>query len=359
MVKLHPMKIPLEQFAKKKLNERWIRVVRDIAPDKVEHLLECRKRFFAGKCEESHGYLKASLCRLREICPIDANAYTFNQSEDALEILNIISRRVGGGRLRVWGGEYTLPRSSWNKVGDSDAKKMKKIGSRTINGLFSDGGRYLLGYEVSFHHWHSSEPFRGWYPHLHVNISDVAWERDKQEWHRLNLYQNDLNQLSESTLSRTWRKNFEEEYGTVKAKRVVAHWAYRSGLGGVRHRLSYAMRNPVVDCYKAINWLEYHPESDRESVRRMLLRPKTEKRTQWFGYLSDGQKSKYLKKLEYVLEPKASRRKQRSKRVCPEDGTDINWNFEADDLDFVRSNYASRPVMTYGVPKEGVEFWKP
>ena len=348
----------LEQFAKKKLTERWIRVVRDVAPDKVDDLLDCRKRFYTGECEESHGYLRASLCRLRDICPIDANAYTYNQSEDALEILSIISRRVGGGKVRLWAGELTLPRSCWNKVGDCDAKKMKRLASEAVNELFSDGGRYFLGFEVSFHYWHSSAPFRGWYPHIHLNISDVAWERDKQEWERLNLYQNDLGKKGECKLSLAWRNAFESEYGKVSARDFVVPWAYRDGLTGVRHRLSYAMRNPVVDCYKAIGKFDYRPELDREWARRMLLRPKTEKRTQWFGFLSDNQKSKYLKKLDYTLEPKPIRRRKRSKRVCLDDGTDISWNFRAEDLDFALTYYRERPVMTFGVPKSGGHFWK-
>jgi hypothetical protein len=90
----------------------------------------------------------------------------------------------------------------------------------------------------------------------------------------------------------------------------------------------------------------------------MLLRPKTEKRTQWYGFLSDNQKSKYLKKLGYVLEAKAVRRKKRSKRVCFEDGTDISWNCVAEDLDFALEHHGERPVMTFGVPKSGVQFWK-
>lgn len=349
----------LEQFAKKKLNDRWIAVIRDVAPNLVEDLERCRKQLFAGRCEESHGYLKASLCRLRGICPIDANAYTYNQSEDALEILEILNSRIGGGKVCVWAGELTLPRSSWNSVGNEDAKKMNQLGSNWVNESFSENGRYRLGFEVSFHYWHSKDPFSGWYPHLHVNISDIAFERDKREWHRLNLYQNDLEKYSDSTLSKTWRSEFESEYGTVRAKRVVAHWTYRSGVTGVRHRLSYAMRNPVVDCYKSISRLDYRPERDRDWVRRMLLRPKTEKRTQWFGYLSDGQKSKYLRTLNYVLESKAVRRKKRSKRVCDLDGTSITWSHPPTPLDSALNIFKDRPVMTYGIPKEGVQYWSP
>ncbi len=296
---------------------------------------------------------------MRNICPIDANAYTYNQSEDALEILEIINRRVGGEKVCVWAGELTLPKSSWNMVGNDDAKRMNRIGSEWANELFSDGGRYILGFEVGFHFWHSSNPLLGWYPHLHLNLSDIAYEVDKQEWHRLNLYQNDLQKGSESILSKTWRSKFEAEYGAIRAKRVVAHWAYRSNQAGVRHRLSYAMRNPVSDCYKLISKMSYDQARDRDWVRRMLLRPKTEKRTQWFGYLSDGQKSKYLRKLNYVLEPKAVRRKKRSKRVCDEDGTDIFWGYPAVTYDASLTYYKNRPVMTYGIPKEGVQYWNP
>jgi hypothetical protein len=69
--------------------------------------------------------------------------------------------------------------------------------------------------------------------------------------------------------------------------------------------------------------------------------------------------SKYLKKLGYVLEKKHIRRMKRSRKVCPIDSTDIEWDYLTESLDFAETHYRDVPVMAYGVPKkERVSFWK-
>jgi hypothetical protein len=115
---------------------------------------------------------------------------------------------------------------------------------------------------------------------------------------------------------------------------------------------------PFESLERKISGYDKDDETMKAWVRRMLLRPKTEKRTQWFGYLSDGRKSKYLSKLEYKLEKKSIRRKNRTRKVCLKDGTDIEWEHIPEELDIVEKYSPNLSILTYGVPKEGVSFWK-
>ena len=373
--------MPVSEYAKKEIDSRWLKIVEDIAPDKAEKLRNCRKFVRTGVCEEHHKYLRGSLCRLRDLCPVDGSGYTKEQSEDALEILRTIDRRVGGKHsVTVWAGEFTLPKRAWGMVSDADVKRMKSLGADVINDMFArdkacgersckhrkrkDGScsapfRYRLGFEVSFHYWHSSDPFFGWFPHLHVNLSDIAFDTVKNEWVKLNFWLYDMRRSGESKLDSCWKKHFESSFGLVGDNRHWnAHWAYRRGTGRVRHRLSYAMRNPVSDCYKALDRLVYRgTTSEKTWFARLLLRPNREKRTQWFGYLGDSVKSKYLKSLNVNLESKAVRRKRRNRRVCPIDGTEITWNRQLDSLSFALTYYKDVPVLAYGKREVATVEW--
>jgi hypothetical protein len=50
----------------------------------------------------------------------------------------------------------------------------------------------------------------------------------------------------------------------------------------------------------------------------MLIRPRKEKRHQWYGYLSDGIKARYLQKLGISIDRKAVRDRERRKSYCPD-----------------------------------------
>ena|SRR3989442_15557875 len=87
---------------------------------------------------------------------------------------------------------------------------------------------------------------------------------------------------------------FEQRFGRVKASRFVTYWHYGRGHAVMRHRLSYQFRRPVKDCYNVVMSMQSVDGLNLASVNRMLLRPKNEKGHQWYGWLSDGVKTKFL-----------------------------------------------------------------
>ena len=56
------------------------------------------------------------------------------------------------------------------------------------------------------------------------------------------------------------------------------------------------------------------------------------------------------------MEKKHIRRMKRSRKVCPIDSMDIEWDYQTESLDFAETYYRDVPVMAYGVPKEEASF---
>jgi hypothetical protein len=79
----------------------------------------------------------------------------------------------------------------------------------------------------------------------------------------------------------------------------------------------------VFETFEAVNKVQRPNSLKVDWVRRMLIRPRYEKRHQWYGYLSDGIKSKYLQKLGLSIERKSVRDRVRRRRTAQT--AEMNW----------------------------------
>lgn len=327
MTKLELRAISLDEYSKKELDWRYLKIVEDIAPDKVGKLRECRKSVRLGECEDhGHKYYKGSLCRLRDLCPVDASGFANDQGEDAFEIMNLRARRVDGHNDRVWYCDLDLPREAWNLVSNDGLGDFRTVGIATMEEMFSENGRYLLWYRIDAQYWHSRDVMLGWYPHLHITLSSIAYDTVVKKHVRLNFWQADMRRHNDSKLSRVWKKNFEAKYGTLHSKRMVTWFHYSERQSSVKHWVRYAARSPVIDLYKALYGMMYRGTDEEKAwLARLLLRPDGEKRGLWCGIASSRIRRKYLAMLNIILPDQAARRKVRRRKLCLECGSEIHW----------------------------------
>ncbi|MDG6921410.1 MAG: hypothetical protein JRN59_07770 [Nitrososphaerota archaeon] len=243
------------------------------------------------------------------------------------------------GKIRYGEGEFTLPRDLWTRVRDEDLKVLRKMAMGALKEIFggctrgelcdceargvSHAQRFEIGGNISVHFWHSSNPFEGWYPHIHYTLFDLAFDRVEHRFVRLKMY---LEGDAHQRLRQLWKRRLEAVFGVTSARDVDIHFHYQAGLGHLYHRLRYEYREPVVDFYKYATEVVQPVQFDAQWVRRALLGRKHEKHVVWFGWLADCVRYKYLKLIDLDLPKKKERDKERRKTTCPLCGLELEYS---------------------------------
>ncbi|HEV2120510.1 MAG TPA: hypothetical protein VGS11_10485 [Candidatus Bathyarchaeia archaeon] len=214
----------------------------------------------------------------------------------------------------------TLPPSAQRLVGNEMLGILRRTGFEAINEVLSDEGRFFLGSVGSTHHWHSGDSLKGWFPHVELTVFELAYEKDKDRFVPIDLY---LKSERLDMFNRLWRTKFMEAFGEVKTPQFVTYWHYGSGYATAEHRFGYQFRRPVLEAFEAVLKTRNLTFARVDWVKRMLVRPRKEKRHQWYGYLSDGIKSRYLQKMGISIDRKSVRDKARRRACCPACGDEL------------------------------------
>src|SRR5438552_966315 len=200
-----------------------------------------------------------------------------------------------GARIGFAEVEFTLPFEGQRKVDDGNIGELRCLAFECLKEIMSPDSQFVIAGVGSTHHWHSSDPMKGWFPHVHFTVLELAYDKVNDRFVRLPVH---LGREALQRLNSLWRQKFEARFGSVRARRFVTHWHYGRGHAAMAHRLSYQFRRAAKDCYSAVMAMQNTEGLNLEWVKRMLLRPKKEKRHQWYGWLSDGVKTNFLRKLE-------------------------------------------------------------
>jgi hypothetical protein len=342
-----------EYLKRKKEDIRWTYVLSDIKPSIVAKVTSCRTRVRAGQDENGHVAYRPEMCHQYDFHYPDAVGFMQELADRGSETIETICRRMSM-KPSIWQGVFTLPEGYQKIIPDSDLQKLRRFAKESIDEVFSDNGRYNIGSMISFQFWHSMSPFTGRFVHVHANVVPVVYDNELDEFVKFNFWL-DMSKGQENELAKAWRHRIESEYGALdgKKKKWNAYWQYKVGLKNVHHALRYSMRSPVIDCYRVIAFGHvYNPLTERIWAREMLDRPKSEKRSQWFGYLADGVKTRYLKKLYIEYEKKAIWQKKHRVRHCLKCGLEITWGRFPHLIIEVLKHNPSAEIMCYGKPED-------
>ena len=339
----------LAEYGKRELDGRWMALVKLLSRGKHEKLQSCRKLFSTWKDDE-HTFHRAMLCQERELCPTCAWAYNEELVADDLELYQLICHHVGS-RLSFGEAEFTLPLAGQRRVDDANLSELKGLAFESLKEVLCPSAQFVLAGVGSTNHWHSSEPMKGWFPHVHFTVLELAYDKVNSRFVRLSMH---LTKEQLGKLNEVWRAKFEKRFGKVKAKVFVANWHYSRGYAAFRHRLSYQFRRPVKDVYNAVRQMRGDEKMDWAWLNRMLVRPKKEKRHRWYGWLSDGVKSKFLAKMEILRAKKAVRVKARRKTYCPLCGDELVCVAQGIPYESLTGLDRYNSVLAFGRPKGGL-----
>lgn len=113
---------------------------------------------------------------------------------------------------------FTLPHSAQRLVGNEELGALRRTGFEAINEVLNEGGRFVLGSVGSTHHWHSEAPLKGWFHHVDFTVLELAYEKDKNRFVRIDLY---LKGERLERFNKFWRTKFMEAFGEVRTARFV------------------------------------------------------------------------------------------------------------------------------------------
>jgi len=310
---------PVAQYIRRLPPEWWGELVSRFSIAKAAGLMECRQVFSTWADSNGHTFYRGTLCQQRDVCLTCSWVYNEELVSSTMELYRLLCNSVNS-RIEFVEATFTLPPSAQRLVGNETLGTLRRTASEAINGVLCEEGRFMLGSVGSTHHWHSKAPLKGWFPHVDFTVLGLAYEKDKDRFVPIDLYLKSerLDQLNE-----LWRTEFMENFGEVRTPRFVTKWHYGSGYATAEHRFGYQFRRPVSETFEAVSKAQRLNSMEVDWVRRMLIRPRNEKRHQWYGYLSDGIKSKYLQKLGLSIERKSVRDRARRKAYCPECGDEL------------------------------------
>jgi hypothetical protein len=98
-------------------------------------------------------------------------------------------------------------------------------------------------------------------------------------------------------LRAAWKAALKDRYGDFSAKDVDLHARYRSSYANIRHDVSYLSRGVVEDVYKYVMSAKEPEAWDEAWVKRMMFRPKYERRLVRFGWLDNSVRDKRMMSL--------------------------------------------------------------
>lgn len=309
----------VEQYRPRPLSEKWLALVAKLSFAKAVGTSKCRQQFSTWADSNGHVFYRGTLCQQRDVCPTCSWVYNEELVASTMDLYRLV---CGATKSKVEFAEatLTLPPSAQRLVGNEMLGRLRRTGFEAINEVLSEEGRFELGAVGSTHHWHSKAPLRGWFPHVNFTVFELAYEKDKDRFVRIDMYLegNRLDWFNE-----LWRTKFVETFGSVRVPKFVSKWHYGGGDATAEHRFGYQFRRPVSDTFQAVNKLRNVNSVNIDWVKRMLIHPKNEKRHQWYGNLSDGIKSEYLQKLGLSIERKSARDRARRRAYCPDCGDEL------------------------------------
>ena len=336
--------VPIQEFVNAELDQRFTPLLREVDPLVRDEVLICRKRFSTWS-DGVHTFHRVMLCRRRNACPIDARVEAYGLADDAISVIHSIFSKVGS-KVKFLDLDFTLPRDVQSRVKDDELPLLRRIAWSVIIEILASDGLKLGGVGVA-QFWHTKDPLSGWYPHCHFTVFNMAFRGDQRVEFPVYVTPEKL-----EAIKSLWRERVEQRWGVSKSRQWVLFARYSQGYGHLRHRLAYAFRYPVTDLYKAIQGGGYVSRPSEGWVRRMLNRPRKEKRIQWFGWMAQSRIYSYAERLEVSLPRKKEREAERRRVFCPLCGRELERVFEGVSLEHIPAGSLLLVFRQEGIPSE-------
>ena len=302
-----------------------------VSVDKAKFVSECGEKFVPVQCSESPHFDKLVApvyCRNVRLCGRDDNIERYGGADDMLwKLRNLFA--AAKVPLYTWAVDFTEAADVWPRIRQHELSVLGGLAYETMKEYFAKlwPMPVRFGMNIYAQAWHSEDPGKGWYPHVHSIIPRLFY-RDNYS-----LVRSDMQWLNHEKIKLIWRRKVEDRWGKsrggfkhrqdmfsvrvqVKYEDEVAHNKHRRG---VKHRLRYMGRGFAIDFTKHVNSGLPYDHWDKKYVGQMLI-GNGHKRSQSYGILSArslATGSPFLKYWALKLWTKRERMRARRWRPCP------------------------------------------
>lgn len=274
------------EYGSRGVSADWLNVVGMVAPELLREVSDCKRSFDGYVCTDCGDKVAQPVsCCKRLVCPSCAEVRRGELTDRSMDIWSELERSLGG--LDVLKGEVTFPPYVRDKVTEDNFAKLGNLAYKALTDCLVADDMVFAGC-ISFHWWHSGNPVRGFFPHIHLTLVNSGFDKKKMKWRKF------MDYIDVNEFRRRWIK-YASEFLGVSGKRVwVVHYKYRP-FREMTHRMMYMYRQPVFDFYKYIKAHGQFCDADIPWAKRMLFgRRKLSKHVVWYGALANGVRSRYL-----------------------------------------------------------------
>jgi len=309
--------------------------------------------------EHEYNYLyDPKLCGERRLCVICGNQYSMTRGMQIMELFNVVSDTYPQSKcINV---TFTVPDQVRRILGFGNIKRFVACSIKTMNDFYQG---LMPGGVVIAHTWYSSEPLKGWYPHIHSMWSNYAYDKQAERFVKIDhfLTADQLDQFKE-----IWRSNLIKEFPECKIPKAInLYWEYipvnKYTRSRVFHRIKYNTRLPQLDITQYSNdkgILEYTPQ-EKTVVDNQIKPPRNWRRIRWVGWCSDRNKQR-IWGMHHPSKPLRSNKQIRIDEgltstprcdVCYKELTFLDY-YTIEDLNQERIPYQVNPEFKYAVTVE-------
>lgn len=326
-----------------------------ISEEEARAVLECGEKFRPLRCIGPNGShnldrkVGPRYCRNVRLCGRDDNIERYGGADDMLWKMYSLFSAAGipftgkvpyfSSRSQAlkeyhgpfwWAVDFTESADIWPRIRFTELSVLGALAYETMKEYFAKVWPMPVkfGMNVYVQAWHSEDPGKGWYPHVHSIIPRLFYRDDHS------LVKSDLVWLNHEKVKLIWRRKVEGRWGksrggfkhrqdmfSVRVQvKLPDEVAVKLRRRGIRHRLRYMGRGFALDFTKYVNRGFHYDSWDREYVAQMLT-GNGHKRSQSYGILSarhlhDG--SPFAKHWGLALWTKRQRQSAARWRPCPD-----------------------------------------
>jgi len=303
-----------------KFSLAFLQLIRGVNPDLADKVGWCGRFWKKFECvkarlDNSHYPIvaKPCLCKDKHGCPRCGRIIRYELGDRVTDLCRHANRGKVG-KLCVFGIRFTVPPKLWSKIDETTMVIFRRLAIETVKEFF--GKDIEIGGVAADHYWHSRDPFLGFFPHIHIRISDICLMKKDGSLHRLRGF---LTKERLAELNESWRLNVEKAFNTPIVKVVVNH-NFAEGHHKVRKQLAYDFREPIEDVYKFLQAGGNYDKRGLEFFRRLIVdRKKNARHIVYFGWMNEKRVAGFMKQIDVQYETlKEWRRKRRAlSEVCP------------------------------------------
>jgi len=306
-----------------------------LSPEDYEAVLHCPEFFITAVAADGCKVPVHYDCNVRG-CPtrewVKHKTSWMKAVEDLFRLYQASGIRVSFKRV-----VGTVPDYLRETVYAMPERKFRAMLVRTLERLYSAGGRYQLLYMISNHIHSTSDPFSGPKPHLDCNLFNIAYDRMTGKYVAIDLF------VDVNSARKYWFEELSAIEGFHSADVDIRFEPVRAGWHHVAQAVRYSVRSPVRDVFDFLKGRSVPEGVSISWLRDLLVGRRKRQSYVWGGIFSNAVRKRTQTELGFQVRSRREFERE-SKSIYCEHG------------ELLERDYYSPPMSVSDVRIRGLRF---